>query len=144
MDTRDPRQVLQAIVQGFDPVSGAELPPGTVVQRPEVLQALLSGITALESDAERSRRRAQLPENVGRPWALAEEQQLSAAFRAGEPLEAIAARHRRTVAGIEARLERLGLLTPDQRTTRNRYITRAAPASGAAAERHALPAAGPP
>jgi len=127
MDTRDARQVLQAIVQGFDPVSGAELPPGTVVQRPEVLQALLSGITALESDAERSRRRAHLPQNVGRPWAQAEELELAAAFRADEPLDAIASRHRRTVAGIEARLERLGLLAPEQRTTRNRYVTRGSP-----------------
>jgi hypothetical protein len=125
MDPLGARQILQALVQGFDPVSGAELPAGTVVQHAEVIRALLAGISALEADAQRTRRRAQLPENVGRPWSAPEEEQLSTAFRAGEKLPAIAARHRRTVAAIEARLERLGLLAPEERTTRNRYITRA-------------------
>lgn len=132
MDPLGARQILHALVQGFDPLSGAELPAGTVVQRPEVIRALLEGIAAIEADALRARRRAQLPENVGRPWSAAEEERLAAAFRAGEPLSAITARHGRTVAALEARLERLGLITAAQRTTRNRYITRAdtPPAAG--------------
>ncbi len=125
MDRLGARQILQALVQGFDPVTGAELPADTVVQHAEVIRALLAAIAALEADALRTRRRAQLPGNVGRPWSSEEEERLSAAFRAGEALPAIAARHRRTVAAIEARLERLGLLAPEQRTTRNRYVTRA-------------------
>lgn len=125
MDPLGARQILQALVQGFDPVSGAELPAGTVVQRAEVIRALLEAITALEADAMRARRRAQLPKNVGRPWSTVEEERLAAAFRAGEPLAVITARHGRTVAALEARLERLGLMTAAQRTTRNRYITRA-------------------
>ncbi len=123
MASLDARQILQALVQGFDPVSGAELPAGTVVQQAEVIRALLAGIAALEADAERTRRRAQLPRNVGRPWSAEEEEQLRAEFRAGEALPEIAARHHRTVAAIEARLERLELITADQRTTRNRYVT---------------------
>jgi hypothetical protein len=124
MASLDARQTLQTLVQGFDPVSGAELPAGTVVQQAEVIRALLAGIAALEADAERMRRRAQLPRNVGRPWSAEEEEQLRAEFRAGDALPGIAARHHRTVAAIEARLERLGLITADQRTTRNRYVTR--------------------
>lgn len=123
MEPFDARQILQALVQGFDPVSGAELPAETVMQQAEVIRALLAAITALESEAERTRRRAQLPRNVGRPWSGAEEARLAGAFRAGEALPAIAAKHHRTVAAIEARLERLGLITAEQRTTRNRYIT---------------------
>ncbi len=132
MDPLDARQILQTLVQGFDPVSGAELPAGTVVQSAEVIRALLAGISALEADALRARRRSQLPENVGRAWSPEEEERLSAAFRAGEKLPAIAAGHRRTVAAIEARLERLGLLAPEERTTRNRYVTRDAPAAAPA------------
>jgi hypothetical protein len=124
MDPLGAREILQALVQGFDPVSGAELPAGTVVQHAEVIRALLAGISALEANAQRTRRRAQLPENVGRPWSVPEEERLAAAFRSGEGLPAIAARHRRTVAALEARLERLGLIAPEQRTTRNRYVTR--------------------
>lgn len=144
MDPLDARQILQALVQGFDPVSGAELPAGTVVQRAEVIRALLAGITALEANALRSRRRAALPENVGRPWSEAEEARLSAAFRARERLPAIAARHRRTVAAIEARLERLGLLAPEERTTRNRYVTRNVALGGPATAAASVPERSPP
>jgi hypothetical protein len=55
MASLDARQILQALVQGFDPVSGAELPAGAVVQRTEVLGALLEAISALEAHAERER-----------------------------------------------------------------------------------------
>jgi hypothetical protein len=123
MDPLAARQILQTLVQGFDPTSGAELPTATPLQQPEVIQALLAGITALEAQAVRTRRRAQLPENVGRPWSRAEEQRLTAAFGSGESLPAIAIQHRRTVAALEARLEKLGLLAPEQRTTRNRYVS---------------------
>ena len=122
MEQLDARQVLQRLVQGFDPVTGEVLPPGTVLHQAEVIGALLAAIAALESYAARTRRRAQLPQNVGRPWTAAEEQQLTAAFRSGEPLTQIAGRHCRTLAAIEARLERLGLLSAEQRVTRNRYV----------------------
>jgi hypothetical protein len=123
------QQTLQALVQGLDPITGAELPAGTVLRHAEVVRALLAGITALEENAVRTRRRAQFPENVGRPWSEAEEERLTAAFRAGRSLASIAAEHRRTLAAIEARLERLGLLAPEQRVTRNRYISRSEPPS---------------
>lgn len=139
MEFLDARQVLQALVQGFDPVSGAELPPGAVVQQAEVIRALLAGITALEADAERARRRAQLPRNLGRAWSEAEEARLTAEFSSGEALPAIAAQHHRTIAAIEARLERLGLITAEQRTTRNRYLTRSDAAAQAAPSPQSAP-----
>ena len=36
-------QVLQALVHGIDPMSGDELPPGTILQEADVLRALLAG-----------------------------------------------------------------------------------------------------
>ena len=94
------------------------------MHRTEVLGALLEAISALEADAERARRGPQLPQKMGKAWSAVEEAQLEAAFRAGEALPGIAARHGRTLAAIEARLERLGLITAGERTTRNRYVTR--------------------
>jgi hypothetical protein len=124
MASLDARQILQTLVQGFDPVSGVELPPGAVVHRTEVLGALLEAISALEADAERARRGPPLPQKMGRAWSTEEEAQLESAFRASEALPVIAARHGRTLAAIEARLERMGLITAGERTTRNPYITR--------------------
>ncbi|MFW1331980.1 hypothetical protein ACEV9E_25260, partial [Vibrio parahaemolyticus] len=73
----------------------------------------------MDQVSARAQRRAQLPDNVGRPWTADEERALVTAFQSGDALVEVAARHRRTLRAIEARLERLGLLTADQRTTNN-------------------------
>jgi len=119
------RQILQALVHGVDPLTGEELAPGTVLQHADVLRALLAGVCALEQMAARAQRRALLPGNVGRAWTAEEEGMLVAAFKSGDFLADIAARHGRTLRAIEARLERLGLLTPDQRSTHDSFVSSA-------------------
>lgn len=121
MQEQRARKILQALVQGVDPTTGAELEAGTVLQRADVLRALLAGVAALEQLSARAQRRAQLPENVGLPWTDDEERALISGFQAGDPLTDIAAKHGRTLRAIEARLERLGLITADQRTTNNSF-----------------------
>ena len=118
----DAREILQALVQGYDPLTGDELPPGSVLQQAEVMRALLAGISALEAGAARAMRRSQLPENVGRAWSAEEEETLTAAFQEGESLLILAQRHGRTPTAIEARLEKLGLVQPEDRKTSNRFI----------------------
>lgn len=121
MQEQRARKVLQALVQGVDPVTGEELPTATVLQQADVLRALLAGVAALEQVAARAQRRAQLPHKVGRPWNADEESSLVAAFQSGEALVDVAERHQRTLRAIEARLERLGLLAPEQRVTSNSF-----------------------
>jgi hypothetical protein len=116
------RQILLALVQGIDPLTGDELGTGTVLQQADVLRALLAGVSALEQMAARAQRRAQLPGNVGRAWTLDEEHALVAEHQGGDPLAQIAGAHGRTLRAIEARLERLGLLTAAQRVTQNSFI----------------------
>jgi hypothetical protein len=86
-----------------------------------VLRALLAGVAALEQDAARASRRAQLPRNIGRSWTADENSQLIDAFQAGESLAEVALRHGRTLRAIEARLEKLGLITAAERTTADRF-----------------------
>src|SRR6185312_6438821 len=115
------RQILQSLIQGIDPVTCEELPRETVLQHSDVLRALLAGLTALEQTAARAQRRAQLPDNVGRAWTTDEESRLVAAFKSGDSPIAIAHQHGRTLRAIEARLEKLGLMTAGQRTTRGGF-----------------------
>ena len=115
------RQILQSLIQGVDPVTGQELPRETVLQEAKVLRALLAGLSALELTAARAQRRAQLPDNVGVSWTTEEESRLVGEFKNGEPAEAIALKHARTLRAIEARLEKLGLITAEQRTTRGGF-----------------------
>jgi len=124
MEQSQARHILNMLAQGLDPWSGARLELASVCTRKDVVEALGLGICALDAEALRQRRRAQLPQNLGRPWSEAEEQRLGESFRAGQGLRSIAAEHRRTLAAIEARLEHLGLLAPELRVTRNRYVSR--------------------
>jgi catalase (peroxidase I) len=114
--------ILQALIQGVDPATGEELPSGTVMQNADVIRALLAGVAALEQTAAREQRRAALPDNVGRAWTDEEEATLVTAFKSGEPISDIATRHGRTLRAIEARLERLGHLTAEQRTTDPSFV----------------------
>ena len=122
------RQILQSLVQGLDPFTGHDLPAGTVLQQADVLRALLAGVAALEQGVSRASRRAQLPKNIGRSWSAEEQSQLIDAFQSGDDLAEIATRHGRTLRAIEARLEKLGLITEDDRTTRDRFGPRDPPA----------------
>lgn len=111
-------EILQSLVNGVDPITGQELPAGTLLQHADVLRAMLAGVNALQDAAAREERRAQLPESVGKPWSEAEHERLITAFKAGEPIPTLAKNHGRTVRAIESRLERAGLLTAKERTTK--------------------------
>lgn len=115
--------VLRSLIEGLDPETGDELPKNTIVNRIEVNRALHTAVVALEQIQARAARRAQLPASVGKNWSEEEEQTLRIAFGNGDPVTEIAARHGRTVRAIEARLERLDLLRPDQKTTTNSFVT---------------------
>mgnify|MGYP001344800916 CR=1 FL=1 len=114
-------QILRALVEGTDPLTGEELPSGTVLQQADVLRAMLAGVSALQESIGRASRRASLPRNIGKAWSEEEHDHLVAAFQAGEPIPQIAERHGRTVRAIEARLERHGLIQPSERSTENRF-----------------------
>lgn len=116
------RAILTTLIQGCDPVSGEPLPRDCVIHRSEVLRALLAGLGALEQTAARAQRRAQLPENVGQSWTTEEERELVTAFKSGESPTDLARKHGRTLRAIEARLEKLGLITEEQRATRGGFM----------------------
>jgi hypothetical protein len=82
----------------------------------------LTAVGALDSVTARALRRAQLPDSVGTRWTETEEQELKEEIARGEPIPLIATKHNRTVRAIESRLERLGLLQPDERTTSSSFL----------------------
>jgi hypothetical protein len=121
MQHTEAREILVSLIEGRNPDSGEALPNDCVVHRPDVIRALLVGVGAIDTTDARVKRRAQLPENVGIGWTTKEEEQLRSEFAAKVPLTEIAARHGRTLRAIEARLERMGLITAEERTTRGGF-----------------------
>lgn len=53
----------------------------------------------------------------GKPQSPEAKQSLSAEFKRKEPIEDIAKKHQRNATAIETRLEQMGLLAPELRTT---------------------------
>lgn len=119
IDAKRAQSVLTALIDGVHPQTGAELAADSVLQDVAVVRSLLIARGALEAAEARTARRASLPKGVGRIWSADEERQLIDAFKAGQSINKIAADHSRTVRAIEARLERLGLITAAQRFTSN-------------------------
>lgn len=121
MDYSEAHEILTSLVQGNKPGSDERLPPDCILHQANVLRAILVSMQALETANARAKRRALLPTNVGRNWTGADEEKLRAAYLAQEPLETIASRFGRTVSAIESRLERMGLITEKDRSTRTGF-----------------------
>jgi hypothetical protein len=121
-NSKSARRVLNALIDGTNPATGVDLSDESVLQDVEVVRCLMVARDALEAVEARALRRAQLPSGVGKPWSAAEESLLVADYRAGNTVHKIAEKHTRTVRAIEARLERLGLITASQRMTNNNFM----------------------
>jgi hypothetical protein len=115
------KKILGSLIEGCDPQSGEPLPAECVVHRSDVLRAFIAGATAIEQLEARAQRRAQLPGNVGKAWTTDEEARMVAAFKRGDSPAVLAQAHGRTLRAIEARLQKLGLITEAERTTRGGF-----------------------
>ena len=118
------RMILDSLVQGIHPKTGSELPEDSVVNDIDVSRAMCTAVFALDQMSARVARRAQLPESVGKAWTEEEEKRLKDEFKCSEDIALIASRHGRTTRAIEARLEKLGLLTVDRRMAGNPFVSR--------------------
>jgi hypothetical protein len=114
-------EILKALADGVDHITGEQLPAGSLYQHPDSVRALYCAIQTMES-ARPPRQPAVLRAsgaqlNAGRPWTEEEETRLAKTFDAGTPIEALAQEHQRSRWAIEARLARLGKI-PEPTSTR--------------------------
>jgi hypothetical protein len=117
MNHEEAMRILKALIEGNDPVSAKSLAADSVLHNVSVVRALLLAKEALQANVDRQKRREMLPPRVGIEWTDEEDQKLIAAWKEQQPLEDIASSHGRTLRAIESRLERLGLITAEQRKT---------------------------
>jgi hypothetical protein len=128
--------ILSTLAKGVNPSTGEVFPQDSPYQQADVVRALYVAIERLkQSDTAgaKPRSRAELPSNVGKPWTDDEDERLLAAFDRGRKPAEIARELGRTLAGIEARLEKHGRISAAERRTVNRFPTeRRAPSAPAA------------
>lgn len=112
MDDVTALKIIDTLANGVNPATGEMLAADHPCQHSDVLRALWLASRALQDQRLRALRQSTLPANVGKPWSEEENNALVAEFHAGRAMTEIATLHQRTAAGIQARLEKLGLLQP--------------------------------
>lgn len=134
MDETKAVAILSTLAQGVNPITGEVFPVDSPYQHADIVRALYCAVKRLEQpvpqEKAKSRTRGEIPSNVGKPWSEDEDRTLLDAFDAGRKPGEIARELGRTLAGVEARLEKHGRLSASERKTVNRY-----PQAGAAQAR---------
>ena len=103
--------IVSALANGVNPQTGEVFAEDSPYQSPDVIRALYVAGHALEAVTRKSRGpRSRLPGNAGKAWTEREDGELLDRFDSGLSIADLAREHDRTVAGIQARLERHGRL----------------------------------
>jgi hypothetical protein len=129
MERQETLRILNALASGADPATGEQFAADSPYQQPDTVRALFAAIKAVEGDttkpaAERpaaDRSTAPPQTGAGSRWTEEEEARLAAAFDAGKTVDDLARAHKRSRAGIEARLLKLGKIDAAAVTSTLRY-----------------------
>lgn len=134
MDETKTVAILSALANGVNPSTGEIFGADSPYQQTEVVRALFAALERFKAAAPaqstgsakatakpNQKPRSDAPSNVGKPWTEDEDRRLLAEFDRGRKPSELARELGRTLAGIEARLERHGKLSAKERTTANRY-----------------------
>lgn len=112
MDDNKALAIVSALANGVNPQTGEVFEIDSPYQSADVIRALYVAVRALELSGRTKTRgnRAGLPANAGKAWTEDEDRQLLEKFDGGQTIAELAQAHDRTMAGIQARLERHGRL----------------------------------
>ena len=103
MDINRATELLLALADGIDPITGNRLPDESVYNNPEIIRAIHCLLRQLQARTDSA-----AAVNAGRSWHADEERQLREEYDAGLSVDEIARRHGRSPGAIEARLSELG------------------------------------
>ncbi len=113
MEVAKSLQIMRCLADGIDPRTGEVFAEDSPYQNADVVRALFTAIEALEKSEQKEKREQILPENAGKPWDKAEDEQLCRSFDSGAPLKELSQQHGRTRGAIQSRLEKLGKMIPN-------------------------------
>ena len=105
MDIIRAKEILMALADGVNPMTGEVLPPEDSCNQADVIRALHTLLDAIPSSKLKPQ-----PLNAGKPWDEIEEGKLLDEFDSGMSVSAIAREHGRSKGAIESRLAALGKL----------------------------------
>ena len=128
MEREQTLKVLNALANGVHPATGEKFSADSPYQHPDTVRALFEAMRVVEGSRAPAATGESTPKpaasGIGSRWTPEEEQRLVAAFDAGKTVAELARIHSRSVAGIEARLLKLGKIDASALTTQLRYPPR--------------------
>ncbi len=120
MDLTDAKEILLALADGIDPFTGEILPPEDSCNKVEVVRAIHTVLRAVMVPAvtnDKPVKKADVQHtNAGKPWTKEEEDTLVKEYQSGIDFSRIAKAHGRSKGSITARLEKLELIAPTNRS----------------------------
>lgn len=102
-------EILTALANGIDPVSGEVFPSDSPYHQTKVVRALFNAVHMLQ-DTKVKKQLKDKPLNQGEPWSEQEDKNLTDAFRDGVSIKKLAEIHQRTRGAIQSRLRKHHLI----------------------------------
>lgn len=110
MTATEALNIISALVEGHDPLTGEILPVESLLQRASIVRAMTRAVRALQAAERAEARKKKLPGRAGRPWTGEEDEQLLSSFDLGALPKDLAGQHERTIGAIRSRLLKHGRL----------------------------------
>jgi len=108
MNAEDTKEILQLLANGIDYETGELLAKDNILNRGDVVRALLIAIEGVDLLLRRQRKTKVMPENVGKKWTEEDDEMLVKHFDSGSDVGVLAKLFDRTKGAISARLVKLG------------------------------------
>ena len=106
MDINRAKEIVSALAEGIDPITGELLPEDSVYNKGDVVRALYTVMDVIG----KKKTKKNLPENAGKPWSDEFDRQLKDSYNSGVSVKEIAKEMKRTTGSISSRLVKLGLV----------------------------------
>ena len=103
MDINKAKEIISALAEGVDPITGEILPDDSVCNKGDVVRAFYTILEILDKKPKKN-----MPENAGKRWTDEDDKKLCEMFDTGVSKKDICNTFKRTATGIASRLVRLG------------------------------------
>jgi ribosomal protein L9 len=100
-------EILEALANGVDPISGEVFPADSPYQQTEIIRVLFNAINELKKGNNKTTKTDSKKENQGNKWLDTEEEKLKENFNKGYKISELATMHGRTYGAIRSRLVKL-------------------------------------
>jgi hypothetical protein len=112
MEINQAIEIIKALADGVDPITGEVFDDESPYQHPQIIRALFLAISTLEKSKQVQSQRVILPSNAGGQWNEEEDKELLLGFKQGININELSQKHKRTKGAIQSRLTKHGFFKP--------------------------------